>query len=141
MICSKIIKNFLNFMLAGREEIPFYFSRSCSSYQIHRFALLNWCYVLHVEHISCHHKSWPTSVNHPHSFLNICSSLGLAGGNITRKLLFLSLDIFFKILVFQVIFGAIILFVLTFFWLSCYCSMRLYFNPGNWLSFCRYLIN
>ena len=50
----------------------------------------------------CHHELWPTSVSHPFSFLN--SSLGLAGENITRKLLSLSLDLFFKILLFQVTF-------------------------------------
>ena len=46
---------------------------------------------------------WPTSVSHPFSFLN--SSLGIAGEkNITRKLLSLSLDLFFKSLQFQVTF-------------------------------------
>ena len=50
----------------------------------------------------CHHELWPTSVSHPFSFLN--SSLGLAGEKITRKLLSLSLDLFFKILLFQVTF-------------------------------------
>ena len=47
----------------------------------------------------CHHELWPTSVSNPFSFLN--SSLGLTGENITRKLLFLSLGLFFKILLFQ----------------------------------------
>ena len=51
----------------------------------------------------CHHEWWPTSVSHPFSFLN--SSLGLAREkNLTRKLLSLSLDLFFKILLFQVTF-------------------------------------
>ena len=39
----------------------------------------------------CRHILWPTSVSHPYSSLN--SSLGFAGGNITRKLLSLSLDL------------------------------------------------
>ena len=46
-----------------------------------------------------HHKYWPTSVSHPFSFLN--SSLGLTGGKITWKLLFISLGLFFKISHFQ----------------------------------------
>ena len=69
----------------------------------------------------CHHKLWPTSVIHPYSFLN--SSLGLAGG-ITRKLLSLSLDLFFKILFFWVaflLFCTILLFLLS----SCYYSLWL----------------
>ena len=53
-------------------------------------------------HFMCYHKLWPTSVSHPFSFLN--SSLGLTGENITRKLLSLSLDLFFKILLLQVAF-------------------------------------
>ena len=43
----------------------------------------------------CHHELWPTSVSHPFS-LN--SYLGFAAGNTTRKLLTISLDLFFKIL-------------------------------------------
>ena len=51
----------------------------------------------------CHHELWHPSVSRPCSSLN--SSLGIAGGNITIKLLFLYfLDLFFKILPFQVAF-------------------------------------
>ena len=57
----------------------------------------------------CQYELWATSVSHPSSSLN--SYLGLAGGNITRKLLSLSLDSFFKILLFQVAF--LILFFIT----------------------------
>ena len=52
-------------------------------------------------YIMCHHEVWPTSVSHPFS-LN--SLLCLAGGKNTRKLLSLSLDLFFKIFLFQVTF-------------------------------------
>ena len=54
--------------------------------------------------------------------------------NITRKLLTLSLDLFFKMLLFQVTFRILFLllsFLLTFFWLVSYCSMWLHFSPGN----------
>ena len=44
-----------------------------------------WGYVLHVEHISCHHELWPTSVSHPFSFLN--SSLGFAGEKHFQKII------------------------------------------------------
>ena len=51
----------------------------------------------------CHHELWPTSMSRPFSSLN--SSFGLTEGeNISRKLLSLSLDLFFKILLFQVAF-------------------------------------
>ena len=52
---------------------------------------------------------------------------------ITRQLLSLSLDLFFKIFLFQVaflIFCAIQLFSLTFIWLVCYRNMLLYFSQG-----------
>ena len=42
-----------------------------------------WGYVLHIEHISCHHESWPTSVSHPFPSLN--SSLGFTGGKHYQK--------------------------------------------------------
>ena len=50
----------------------------------------------------CHHELWPTSVSHPFSSLN--SSLALLEESTTGKLLSLSLDMFFKILLFQVAF-------------------------------------
>ena len=51
----------------------------------------------------CHHELWPTSMSRPFSSLN--SSFGLTEGeNISRKLLSLSLDLFFKILLFHVAF-------------------------------------
>ena len=58
------------------------------------------CMLMSTFHVSSRIVT-PTSVSHPFS-LN--SSLGLAGGNITRKLQSLSLDLFFKILLFQVAF-------------------------------------
>ena len=98
-----------------------------------------WGYVLHVEHFMCHHKFWPTSVSHPFSSIN--GSLCLAGGNITWKLLSISSDLYFKILVFQaafLVFFSITIFspyfltlTLTFFWLVCYCNMWLCFSQGN----------
>ena len=50
----------------------------------------------------CHHELWPTSVSHPFSSLN--SFWASPEENITRKLLSLSLDLFFKILLFHVAF-------------------------------------
>ena len=50
----------------------------------------------------CHHELWPTSVSHPFSSLN--SSPALLEENTTRKLLLLSLDLFFEILLFRVAF-------------------------------------
>ena len=54
--------------------------------------------------------------------------------DITRKLLSLFLDLFFEIWLFPVTFLLVFLapsFVVIFFWLGCYCSMGLYFSPGN----------
>ena len=57
-------------------------------------------------HYMCHHELWRTPVSHPFSSLN--SSLGFAGGRKHyQKLLFPSLDLFFKILLFQVTFQVI----------------------------------
>ena len=50
----------------------------------------------------CHHEFWPTSVWHLFSSLN--SSVGFAGGKVPEKLLSLSLDLFFNILLFRVTF-------------------------------------
>ena len=51
--------------------------------------------------LMCRRELWPISVSHPFPFL--IGSLGLAGKkDITRKLLSLSLDLFFKILLFPV---------------------------------------
>ena len=73
---------------------------SSFSERLVRFGVM--CCMLSVFHVS----SWMVvniwSVGHPFSFLN--SSWGLTGENITRKLLSLSLDLFFKILLFQVSF-------------------------------------
>ena len=62
---------------------------------------LGWCAACWA-HFVCHHKLWPTSVSDPFSSLN--RSLGFTEGNITRKLLSLSIELFFKILFFQVAF-------------------------------------
>ena len=53
-------------------------------------------------HFMCHHELWPTSVSHPFSSLN--NSLDYAGGKHYLPLLSLSLDLFFKILLFHVTF-------------------------------------
>ena len=50
----------------------------------------------------CHHELWPTSVSHPFSSLN--SALGFAGRKHYKKITTLSLDLFLKILLFQVSF-------------------------------------
>ena len=93
-----------------------------------------WDYVLHVEHVSrlitnCGQHQW---VN-PYP-LSIALQ-ALLEENTTRKLLSLSLDLFFKILLCQVAFSLYsflsLSFLLTFFLLICYCSLWLYFSPGN----------
>ena len=53
-------------------------------------------------HFMCHHELWPISVSHPFSSLN--SSLGLTGGNYYQKITSLSLDLFFKTLLFHAAF-------------------------------------
>ena len=90
-------------------------------------------YVLYVEHMSCiitncSHHQWPI----PSLF-----SIGLKvllEENITIKLLSLSLELFFKILLFQVftfvIFVYINIFSHTYFMLVCFCSMWLCFSQG-----------
>ena len=75
----------------------------------HLFEFGVMCCMLSTCHVSSR-KLWSTSVSHSFSFLN--SSLGLLEVNITRKLLSLSLELFFKILLFQVTF-------LTFFFIAC----------------------
>ena len=94
------------------------------------FSNLGFCAVCWA-HFMCHSELWPTSVEYPFSFLN--SSLGLTGGKHTKKVVSLSLDFFFKILLFHVtflIFFSIAVFS-PFCWLACYCSMWLYLRPGN----------
>ena len=92
-----------------------------------------WGYVLYVEHISCvitncgqHQWTIP-------SLFSIALE-ALLVENITRKLLSLSLDLFFKISLFQdtfLIFFYIAVFSPYFLLVVCYCSMWLYFSPGN----------
>ena len=81
----------------------------------------------------CHHKLWPTSVSHPFSSLN--SSLSFAGGKNYQKI---TIPIFRLVLQHFAIPGCFpyilfyrYLFSLIFFWLVCYCSLCLYFSPGN----------
>ena len=78
----------------------------------------------------CHHELRPTPVSHPFSSLN--SSLGLAGGKHYQKITIPVFRLLFvKILLIQVAFlilCVILLYLLTFFWLSCYCCMWLYFS-------------
>ena len=69
--------------------------------------LCSLCYA----HFMCYLEFWPTSVSHPFFFINGC---------FVRKLQELSLDMFFKMLLFQVTFFAfcaLLLFLRTFFWL------------------------
>ena len=92
-----------------------------------------WGIVLHVEHISCDITNCDRHQWAIPSLFSIALEAFL-GENMTRKLLSLSLDLLFKILLFQVaflIFFFIAVFFLIFFWLICYCSMWLYFSPGN----------
>ena len=69
-------------------------------------------------HFMCHHELWPTWLSHPFPFLN--SSFGYSGRKHYQKLLLLSLDLFFKFLLFPCCFPFVlftILFVfLRFFW-------------------------
>ena len=91
------------------------------------------CNILHVEHVSCvimncGQQQWviPSPIS--------IAPKALLEENITRKLLSLSLDLFFKILLFNVAFFIFFLslsFLLTFFWLVCYCSMWLCFSQGT----------
>ena len=78
----------------------------------------------------CHHESWPISVSHPYSFLN--SSLGLAGAKHYHKITIPILRLFFNCCSRLIwLYSALsLLFLLTLFWLSCFCSMWLYFSPG-----------
>ena len=78
-----------------------------------------WGYVLHVEHISlnCGQHQWVTP-----SPLSV-ATYALLEVNITRKLLSLSLDLFFKVLLFRVIFlysFLLLSFFLTFFRVVCF---------------------
>ena len=82
----------------------------------------------------CHHELWPTSVSHPFSSSN--SSLGFAGGKHYQKI---TIPIFRP--VFQnfaipgyfpyILFYRYLFPYCTFFWLVYYCSLWLYFSPGN----------
>ena len=92
-----------------------------------------WCYVLYVEHISCvitncGQHQWTNP-----SLFSIALE-ALLEENITRKLLSLSLDLFFKILLFQVtflIFFSIAVLSPYIFRLVCYCSMWLCVSQGT----------
>ena len=64
-------------------------------YHLFQFGLCDACFMYH-------HKLWPTSVSHP--FSHSTALYALLEENITKKLLSLSLDLFFRILLFQVAF-------------------------------------
>ena len=88
-----------------------------------------WAYLI------CHHELWPLWVSHPFFFLN--RSLGLSGGKHYQKI---TIPIFSLILQNFAIPGCSLYsfqplsFLLTFFWLACYCSMRLYFSQvTSWI--------
>ena len=92
-------------------------------------SFLIWDHVLHVERISC---VITNCGQHPFSVLN--SSLAALLEENIRKQLSLSLDLFSKILLFQVTFIYSFLFLsflLTFFRLVYYYSMWLYFSKGT----------
>ena len=79
----------------------------------------------------CHHKLWPTSLSHPFSSLN--TSLGIAGEKYYQEI---TIPIFRLALQNFAIPGSwysflLLSLLLTFFWLVCYCSLWLYFSPGN----------
>ena len=79
----------------------------------------------------CHHELWPISVSHPYSFLN--SSLGVDRAKHYHKITIPILRLFLKFCCSRLIslYSALsLLFLLTLFWLGCYCSMWLYFSPG-----------
>ena len=83
-------------------------------------------------HFMCHLELWPTSVSHPFSFLS--SSLGVAGGKHYEKLLSLSLELFFEILLFQItflLFFSLTIFSHYFLLVVCKYSMWLCFSQGT----------
>ena len=77
----------------------------------------------------CHHELWPSSLSHPLSSLNI--TLGLAGENITRNLLSISFDLFYKICPFH--FAFLIFFSIAIF--SPYFALNVFIFPQNGISF------
>ena len=83
-------------------------------------------------HLMGHHKLWLTSVSDPFSFLN--SALGFAREKHYQKI---AIPIFrlvlqnFALPVAFLAFFPSLSFLLTFFWLGCYCSMWLYFSSGK----------
>ena len=81
----------------------------------------------------CHHELWPPSVSHP--FFSLNSSFGFAAGKHYQKI---PIPIFRPVLQnfcysrLRFLYSFLSLsFLLTFFWLVCYCSMWLYMSPGN----------
>ena len=78
-------------------------------------------------HFVCHQKLWPTSLSHPFSSLN--RSLGFTEGNITRNYYPYLLNYFSKFCFSRLLLWYSFLslyFLLTFFWVGCYCSMWLF---------------
>ena len=65
------------------------------------FSNLGLCAVCRV-HFMCHQELWPSSVDHPFSFLLV--ALRPYWSNTYRKLLALSIDLFFKVSLFQATF-------------------------------------
>ena len=77
-----------------------------------------------------HHGLRPTAVSHPFCSLHI--SLCLAGVNHYQRITILRI-VFQKLVLPGAFFVFFLLsFPLTFVWLVCYFSLRLYFNPGNY---------
>ena len=77
-----------------------------------------------------HHGLRPTAVSHPFSSLHI--SLCLARVNHYQRITIFRI-VFQKLAIPGAFFVFFLLsFPLTFVWLVCYCSLRLYFSPGNY---------
>ena len=76
-----------------------------------------------------HHGLRPTAVSHPFSYLHI--SLCHAGVKHHQRITILRI-VFQKLaLPDYLLCIPFAMFPLTFFWFVCYCSLRLYFSPGN----------
>ena len=87
----------------------------------------------------CHHELWPTSVSHPFS-LN--SSIGLLGGKHYQKITIAYLWTYSSKFCYSRLLSLYsflsLSFLLTFFWLVCYCSLWVFRTIVNW---CRVAIS
>ena len=68
------------------------------------------------------------------SLLFLNSSLGFAGGKHYQKITNLIFGLFLQNFAFSRLISLLfLLFLVTFFWLCCYCSKWFYVSPGNWV--------